>query len=135
MKSNNSKLLALLVLGLSGITLFSATNAAYTNVSNSVERTSVKSSSEMKGKKSVKNNNVTLPANAISQAQASQVVLDANPGAKILSVSIGKVNWVVVYKIKLDNKKTVKVDALKWTILTSQKKMKKNTKTTSTKSQ
>lgn len=95
----------------------SSTGVKDTEVNDSKE-----ASSKDEGSKEINDDSgVVLPANSITEAQASQVVLTANSGAKVIWISTENENWTIVFNVALDNKSEVKVDAVKGIILKTDK--------------
>lgn len=67
--------------------------------------------------KETNDDNITLPANAITEQKAQEIALTSNVSAKVTWVETEDENGTIVYNIHLDNKKEVKVDVIKGTIL------------------
>ncbi len=80
-------------------------------------------------------NKIALPANSISQTDASKVVLNANSWAKVLQAFLENNAWATAYVFILNNNTEVRVDAVTGKIISAPQNTKigTNTGTTTTK--
>lgn len=68
-----------------------------------------------------KDEKVTLPTNAITEAKAKEIVAKSYVWNEIVWVETEDEDWKIVYNISLKDKTEVKVDALNWNILKADK--------------
>ena len=72
--------------------------------------------------KETKDDNIILPAKAITEESAKKIVLSAYPKGTIVGVETENENNVIVYNVSLNDGTDVKVDVQKWTIVKTDKR-------------
>lgn len=72
--------------------------------------------------KETKDDNVQLPAKAITEESAKKIALSAYPKEAIVGVETENENGVIVYNVSLNDGTDVKVDVQKWIIVKTDKR-------------